>query len=167
MSIKVSEKSQDLIIKIGLYVALYLLFAKPVLNYLGITKSRGDKIINDVLTNPNSALKPSYWQQFNPNAYPPAGVKISTARKNQLQFAAKEIYEAMGYFTDDEEKIQSAFLSLKTKSEVSLMSYFFTQAYQKDLVAYLVNGKGSMPQNGLGDYDLQTIISFVSRLPEK
>lgn len=170
---KISEKTQDLIFKLGLFIVAYLIFAKPVLNYLGITKSKGDRILNNEDSNPDSPFKTTFWQKY---LFLPAqlggraisGGKMITADiADRCAKAAQNIFGAMGYFTDDEAAITAAFGSLKSQSEVSLCSWYFTKNTNIDLLKYLQSGQDVMPQNGLGDYDILTIIKFAKSLPKK
>lgn len=165
MKINISEKSQDLLVKFVLVIILYLVFAKPVFDYLGITKSKGDRIRAKQLSDPNSCFKTEFWKKYYQHANKTTGKKLSLALSQQLQSIAKEIYEAFGYWTDDESKISGAIYRLKTKAEVSIMASYFQNAYHVDLLTYLSNGKDTMPQNGLGDYELQIIINYVDKLP--
>lgn len=163
---KISEKSTDLIIKLSLIVVAYFLFAKPILNFLGITKSGKDRQRQKELENPDSPFKITYWQKFNPNAYSPAGVKLTQQRKKELLQVAMQIYNAFGYFYDEEAEVAAAFYRLKTKAEVSIVAFIFQDNYKKDLLSYLGDGKGYMPQNGLSDYDISIIINYVNKLPK-
>jgi len=164
---KVSEKSQDLLIKAGLFVVAYLVIAKPVFNFLGITKSKGDRIRAKELSDPNSPFKMEYWKRYYkyPGKIPYTGKTLSGTRKKELEAAVKKLYDAFGYLTDDEDIISAVIYSLKTKSEVSIFATYFYIAYKKDLLTYLSNGKDLMPQNGLGDYELNIILTYVDALP--
>ena len=173
MKIHFSEKNQDLLFKLALFLVAYLIFAKPVLNWLGITKSKGDKILNNEDTNPDSPFKTTLWQKY---LFLPAqlggraisGGKMITADiADRCAKAAKNIFQAMGYFTDDEAAITAAFSSLKSQAEISLCSWYFTKNTNLDLLQYLTKGQDVMPQNGLGDYDILTIIKFAKSLPKK
>jgi len=165
MKIHVSDKTQDLIVKISVFIILYLVFAKPIFNWLGITKSKGDRIRDKELSNPESPFKTTYWKRYYQYPGKTTGKVLSSKRSAELKEDAKKIYQAFGYFTDDEADISGAFYDCKSKAEVSIMSYYFTQGSgQADLLTYLAHGKDLMPQNGLGDYDLQIIISYVDSL---
>lgn len=165
MKVNLSQSTQDLIVKMVLFVLFYFIFAKPVFNFLGITKSKGDRIRDKELSDPNSPFKTDYWRKYYKTAGGSGSGKVLTvARSNQLKADAKQIYDAFGIFTDDEDKISSAIYDCKTKAEVSIMSYYFTAQYKKDLLTYLANGKDLMPQNGLGDYELNIILTYVDSL---
>ena len=78
----------------------------------------------------------------------------------------QQIYDALGYVTDDEAAVTSVFRQLKTKSQVSFMADQFQQKYKTDLLQFLKNGKGVLPQAGLNNDELSTIINIVNRLPK-
>lgn len=162
---KISEKSQDLLIKVALIVILYLVFAKPVFNFLGITKSKGDRIRDKNLSNPDSPFKTEFWKRYYQYAGKTTGKKLLQSRSTALHAAAKQIYDAFGYWTDDEAAISSAIYTCKSKSEVSILAFYFETTYKVDLLTYLAHGKDLMPQNGLGDYELNIIINYVNALP--
>lgn len=167
MKVNLSEKQTDILFKVIVIAAIYFVLAKPVFNFLGITKSRGDRLKKKVESNPDSPFHTTFWQKFNPSKYSPNGSKITTARKKELLSYAKKIRHAMGFWVDTEPDIVYAFHSCKTQVEVSIMSYLFNQEYKKDLFSFLVEGLGYMPQNGLSDYDMQVLIDYVNSLPVK
>lgn len=164
---KFTEKQTDLMMKFVIFALAYFFVAKPLFNFLGITKSKGDRLKNKVASNPKSAFNITYWQEFDQNKYSPYGSKITTARKKELQGYAKKIRNAFGFWVDTEPDIVYAFHSCKTQVEVSIMSYLFNQTYKKDMFTMLVEGIGYMPQNGLSDYDIQVLIDYVASLPKK
>lgn len=163
--IKISEKSQDLLIKISVVIIIYLIFAKPVFNFLGITKSNADRIRNRELENANSPFKTTYWQKYYQYPGKTTGKKLTQQRFNEMAKNIIILYNAFGYFTDNEDEITGVFYNLKSKSEVSIFSYMFENSYKKDLLTYLGKGKDLMPQNGLGDDDISIIIKYVNSLP--
>lgn len=164
MKVNLSQKSQDMITMVIIFVFIYLIFAKPIFNWLGITKSKGDRIRLKELSDPDSPFKTNYWRKYYQSQSNPRGKKLTSQRVTELHNDAKQIYDAFGVFKDDEDKISSAFFDLKSKAEVSIMSYYFENSYKKDLLTYLANGKDLMPQNGLGDYELNIILDYVSSL---
>lgn len=170
---EVSNDNKNLAFKIGLFIGIYLIFAKPVLNYFGITKGKGVKKLQTNEQNPDSPFKGALWKKY---IYVPVslgGTAIkggkavnSTVIQNVTQ-GADIIFNAMGYISDDEGAVKSVFSTLKTKSEVSLLAWFFTEKYKTDFLEYLRTGKDVMPQNGLSDSDLNTLINYVENLPVK
>ena len=103
---------------------------------------------------------------FNPNffRYAPAGSLLLT--RAQAEKLANDIFDALGYWYDDEAKIYGVFRSLKTKSQVSFLSDVFNQLHKLDLLEFLRKGKGVMPETGLNDTELSEVIGIVNRLPK-
>lgn len=168
-TIKISEKSQDLIIKVIVIILLYVIFAKPIFNKLGITKSNADRIRDREIEKEDSPFKMSYWKKYfksNPPVSGGGNRTVSTAEEKRLKGVAFNIYTAFGLLTDDEAKVVGAFYSLKTKSAVSMVALYFYQLTKgKDLLTYLGKGQDTLPQNGLSDDDLSIIINYVNKLP--
>lgn len=164
MSLKISEKSQDLLIKAGLIAIAYIVIAKPIFNKLGITKSKADRIREKELGNPDSPFKTDFWKRYFRNPSKPTAKLFNVARYTQIFNNVKLLYDAFGYWTDDEEAVAAIMYDLKTKAEVSIFSNIFQNEYKKDLLTYLAQGKDLMPQNGLGDYDLGIIMKYVASL---
>ena len=164
---KLTDKQTDIVLKVAIVFILYFVIAKPLFNFLGITKSKGDRLKAKVSSNPNSPFGVNFFKQYDQNKYSPGGAKITTARKKQLAAHAHNIKNAMGFWIDDEAVIVSAFHECKNQCEVSIMSALFTQQTDHDLFSFLTDGLGYMPQNGLSDYDMQVLIDYVSSLPKK
>lgn len=171
--IKLNSSSQNLLFKVVLIVIVYLIFGKPILNKLGITKSKSDRIRAEEEQDNNSPFKTALWRKYlfiSPalGGVPfPGGKQITAEAANRCIKSAQQIFEGFGYMTDDEAKIKGAFNMIKTQAECSLMSWYFLDKYSVDLLDYLANGKDVMPQNGLGDYDVLKIISQIKSLPLK
>ncbi len=80
---------------------------------------------------------------------------------------SEKIYDALGYFTDDEAAILGVFRSLKTQSQVSYLSDSFYQRYNISLLDFLQRGKNQYnPASGLNSEELNTIIQIVNNLPK-
>lgn len=168
---KISDKNADLIVKISLFGLAYLFFAKPVLNFLGISKGAGVKEIENAGSDEGSPLNPNYFlnKLYVPfiNEYK-KGMVIGTENLyNKIKKAAHEIYWAMGTFIDDEAAVKSAFDTMRTKAEVSALSAYFSVRYNKSLPLYLKYGANLMPQNGLNSDELLIITNYIRNLPVK
>lgn len=108
-------------------------------------------------SNPDSPWKPSYWRQYSAFTY-------AINREQAEQYAAT-IHGAFTIFQDDYNAIMSVFSDLRTKSNVSYLSDVFAQVYSEDLLGFLGNGGGILPWDGLSKDHLQTILSYVNKLP--
>jgi len=159
MNLKLTDKSQDLLIKAAVFVILYLIFAKPVFNWLGITKSKNDRIREKEISSNDSPFMGDFYKKRN--------VTFSAARKPFIIDAGLNIHKAMGVFSDDEDLIIKSFKQLKTQAEVSKVAEAIEVATKKDLLTWLMKGQDIMPQNGISDYDLGIVISYVKNLKVK
>ncbi len=144
----------------GGLLIVYFGILRPILEKLGIARSQAEQqLINQQnLPNSKNPFSPVYWKQI-------PGAKLIT--KNATNALAKRLYEAMGYFSDDEPAIFSVFSQLKYKTQVSWLADNFQQIYKMDLLDFLKRGKGQMPQAGLSETELQQILNIVNTLPIK
>jgi hypothetical protein len=127
---------------------------------IGIVKDKTDRLIEEQanLTAQDNAFSPNFYR------YAPAGSLLLTrAKAEQL---ANELFDALGYWYDDEAKVKGVFMQLKTKSQVSILSDIFTQLHKIDMLEFMRKGKGVMWQAGLNDEELSQIINLVNRLPK-
>jgi hypothetical protein len=144
----------------GGLLIVYFGILRPLLEKLGIARSQADQqVINQQnLPNNKNPFSPVYWKTI-------PGAKLIT--KNSTISLAKRIYEAMGFFSDDEPAVYSVFSQLKYKTQVSWLSDIFQQNYKMDLLDFLKRGKGQLPQAGLNSDELQQILNIVNALPIK
>ena len=155
------KEDQSLLLKAGLIGLGYFVIAKPILNFLGITKSAADKVIETVTNKPNTdnPFSPVFYQKA-----PAGALLLTTASANSF---AQRIYDAMGWVYDDESAVYSVFKSLKSQSQVSFLSEKFQQKYGEDLLEFLKRGKNQFnAASGLSDTELQNIITIVQSLPK-
>jgi len=88
---------------------------------------------------------------------------LTSASANQI---AQDIYSAFGFFTDDETAVLNAFRKFKTQAQVAQVAQAFSARYKTDLLQYLKQGYGPLPQAGLSDEEYQTILKIVNGLPK-
>jgi hypothetical protein len=144
----------------GGLIIVYFGILRPLLEKLGIARSQADQqLINQQnLPNNKNPFSPVYWKTI-------PGAKLYN--KNDTISFAKRIYEAMGFFSDDEPAVFSVFSQLKYKTQVSWLADVFQQNYKMDLLDFLKRGKGQLPQAGLNSDELQQILNIVNALPIK
>jgi hypothetical protein len=144
----------------GGLLIVYFGILRPLFEKLGLARSQAEQqLINQQnLPNNKNAFSPLYWKTI-PNA------KLIT--RNATNALAKRIFDAMGYFSDDESAVFSVFTQLKTKTQVSWLADIFQQNYRIDLLDFLKRGKGQLAQAGLSDTELQQVINIVNNLPIK
>jgi hypothetical protein len=144
----------------GGLLIVYFGILRPLFEKLGLARSQAEQqLINQQnLPNSKNAFSPLYWKTI-PNA------KLIT--RNATNALAKRIFDAMGYFSDDESAVFSVFTQLKTKTQVSWLADIFQQNYRIDLLDFLKRGKGQLAQAGLSDTELQQVLNIVNSLPIK
>ena len=73
---------------------------------------------------------------LDPNLYKKSNPSLSDAEANSL---AKQVYDAHGFFNDDEDSVYAAFQKCPAKVDVSKMSAFFLTKYSQDIYSYIEN----------------------------
>ena len=166
---KVSQNNQDLLFKAAIVTGVYFAFGRPILKFLGIAKSQAEKDLENMAADPGSAFNDQLYKKYLYFYGDQAkGRKlISAALGEKIQNAALNIFDGMGIFTDSEDIIISSIKQFSTKAQISLLAAWFKTKYNLDLVLYLKDGKGIMPQNGLNSSELAAIVNWVRNLPIK
>lgn len=123
----------------------------------GIAAGPGTKNVSQQIIDPNSYWKPPYYKRK-------GGLIIKRAFAEQL---SRQIHNAFGIFQDDFNAVMAAFSQIKTKSGVSFLADVFQQIYKEDLLTFLTNGGGILPWDGLSDNQLNSLLSFTNKLPDK
>lgn len=157
------DDTNKLLINAAAVAAIYLLVGKPILNFLGITKSKIDKDYQDQLQSVNSPFGVAFWRLYFYTAGAPANGRkpLTTQMVNNAKKAAKILYNAFGYFKDNEDEVLQAFQICGNKVTVSLMSTILTTDYNTSLLGLLKYGKNLTPQNGLNDKEMEDILNLV------
>lgn len=154
---KITEQNQNLILKIGLAVAGYFVVIVPILQAVGIKDDKDDKEVKDAETgNGSEGWNPDYYKNK-------SGAVISNQTAEQLAF---KIYDAFGYFYDDEDAVYSAFRALNSKKDLSKLASTFQLKYGMDLWEQLKGGAGWMawPFGGLNNSELAIVLAIVNKL---
>jgi hypothetical protein len=135
----------------------------PLLETLGLKDSKGeleaDKLRADV---ENAAGNKDYWS---PNWWnqPASSFPIKNVQSVSLltQATAKsdveKLWDATGVFNDDEEAIYGVFRSLKYKSQVSYLAYWFNAIKGKDLYQFI--------RSYLNDSELNVVLQITQKMP--
>ena len=147
---------------IGGIAVLYFGLINPLLKKIGLKKSESDKNVDDFekLPNADNPFSPVFLRKIKP------GTKIKLITQANKEIYAKKIYNALGYFTDNEAEVLGVFKNLKTQTQVSDLATYFQIKYNQDLFTFLKKGKGIMPEAGLNSEELSQIISLVNSLPK-
>lgn len=160
------QDDSKLFLYAGGLAILYFGVIRPILKKLGIQQTveeaEATKAVQKIENTPNisNPFSPVYWKKF-------AGQKVHLFNNDTTNRFVKRLYDAMGYFTDDESAVFSVFSQMKYKTQVSWISDNFNRTYKIDLFNFLKQGKGTLPQAGLNELELQKIIKIVEALPEK
>ncbi len=144
-------------VKAGLYITgglIGLVLVGKLFTKLGLG---ADPAAGDA-TDPGSPWKPNYWQQFSSYSY--------AITQQQAEQYSKSIHDSFTITQDDFNRIKSVFFALRTKANVSYLSYIFTAMYNEDLLSFLGNGGGILPWDGLGTSQMQILIDYVNKLPK-
>lgn len=139
-------------------VAFLLLKGIGLVNNLFSSLGLGGDPTGGAQTDPNSAWKPTYWQNI--TDFPAGAITEDTARQ-----LGDTIHGAFSLFEDDYNAIYGAISTLKSKAQVSFLAWEFNKQYDEDLLTFLTNGGGIMPWDGLSSAHLQTLITLVNNLP--
>lgn len=129
---------------------------KQILEALGIWKDQDTKDLDNAAGDPNSFWNPNFWKGSQNYSY---AIDLPTAQQ-----LVTEIYNAFGAFNDCEECVIGIFRSMRTKANVSFLSYVFQQKYGMDLLKFLRGG--IYPQDRLSDTDVAEINRYVKQLPD-
>lgn len=92
---------------------------------------------------------------FSPNYYKSIPGALILTNSSALNIA-KIIYDAKGFFNDDEAAVYGAFQSLKAKTQVSYLSEVFFNKYKVGLWGYL--------QNMFNEKELAQVATIVNKL---
>lgn len=155
-----TKSDKDLIFKVGIAAGVYLLVVQPILKKIGVLKTQADITVENQQTLPNNA------NPFSPVFYKTGGRGVLLLSVGAAQDMARKLYDAFGFFSDNEAQVFAIFRALKTQSQVSFLSEQFKNLYKQDLLQFLSKGKGVMPQAGLNNTELNQVINIVNNLPK-
>jgi hypothetical protein len=133
-----------------------------LLTLLGFQDSQATQNIDNIFTAPPNInpWSPDFWRYG-----PPSQTRILTAEAADSY--AKQIYDAINWYGDDEEKIFAVFRSMPTQSCVSYLAMTFRDKYGKDILSFLRGGSWYQPgADGLSDAELDKVNSIVLSLPK-
>jgi len=151
------DKNEKVIILGALGIGvLYFGLLNPLLHFLGVKTGADTVTLDQQASNPGSFWQPSFWRNTtNP-------MLLTRASAEAL---AREIYNASGYWNDDEDKIKAIFKSLNFQTQVSFLADVFNQLYGADLLSWLRGG--IWPQDRFSDADISEITKYLLKLPLK
>lgn len=124
---------------------------------LGLKKNPDTEKLDKEAEDPDSFWNPNFYK-----AGPAGTLLLKVATADDL---AKQIYDAIGLFDDDEEAVIAVFKSLRTQSQASFLAERFSLIYHADLLTWL-RGSGYWPKDRLSDADVKQITDYVTKLPK-
>lgn len=156
-------KPNDTILLGGAALAIvYFGIIRPITNKLGLTQSEKDKIEENRIeeANNNQGWNPNFWQTVPNNRYP----KVTRFKDSYAEQYAKDIYNAFGFFNDDEDKIYTVFRAMRSQVHLSQVVYYFNKNYKMDLLRRLQTPWYYM-KDGLDPKEFAIVASMVNKLP--
>lgn len=154
-----SEDIRNIILGVGGIIGFVLL--KQLLEFLGVWDSGNKKKLNQLSSDPNSFWNPNYWQKINPSG---TGWTYALT-EDQAKDLITQIKNSFGIINDSPEQVKAAFRSLRTKANASFLAWEFQKTDGIDLLAFLRNGGGLLPWDGLSDADILQINDYINALP--
>ena len=120
---------------IGIPVAVAVVYfgvLNPILKATGIKDDKADKDAKREQERQKKAdwWKPSFWKNRKNRV---------TIDSNQADMLAQQIYDAAGFFNDDEEAVSDVFKNITSKEDLSRLADRFSIRYKKDLHDYLIS----------------------------
>lgn len=111
----------------------YFLILRPIFQKIGLIETKADR----QRAEQEKELGIGASSPFNPNFYKsaPAGAPLVT--RATAESLARQMYDAIGTLTDDENAIYGALRTLKAKTQLSFVADVFAQKYNADLYQYL------------------------------
>jgi hypothetical protein len=159
-----NKQQQNKLIEYVIWIgAGYFLILKPILQKLGIEKTAEDK---ELLNVDLEAPKQSVWSG---NTFIVPGAKLLT-NADATKYA-KIIYDAFGFFGDDESAVIGVFRGLKTQSQVASLAQKFKDIYKTDLFTFLQKGNKSSQiyrpaTSGLNASEISMILNIIKSKPK-
>lgn len=127
----------------------------PLLTALGIKKSQDTKDNDAEAEDPGSPWSPAYYK----------AVGGTLLYRSVAEKMAEEIYDAFGFFDDNEEQAIGVLKTIRFQSQLSFLADVFYQKYNQDLLTFLRGG--NWPKDRLSDADVAMINSYIKKLPAK
>ena len=166
-----TKENENLTGKLLFFIAVYLLFAKPIMNFikekLGMKDTQETKDTEQEALDNSSPFKPDFWRRYMYQA--PTAAKgrkpVSVNMVNRLNKIHKDLKACFGYLSDNDEGAFAQIGLIRTQSECSYLAAQFAQVEKKDLLEFLRTGTDILPNNGLDDKSISKIIARIKKLP--
>jgi hypothetical protein len=140
------------IIKAGVTLAgLFIVY--KILQKVGVLPSKESKQEEQSLQALESA---NYWNYNDFLKSYPAGTRLLT--QGGAAAYVEDLWNATGYFNDDEQQIYGVFRAMKTQSQVAALAKRFNELKSQDLYSYL--------KNYLNEEELLTVKKIIDQKPK-
>jgi hypothetical protein len=152
------KKVNPLVLYAAIGFAGYFLVIKPLLESLNVMDTKDEKDAEKLRqSTEKTGFKSDYW---NPNftASKP-GFKSMLLNEASARALVDKLWNASGSFNDDEEAVYAVFRTLRYKTQVSFLAYWFNKLKKKDLYTWLRDSV-------LNQDELNTVLTITSKLPE-
>ena len=136
----------ELVIGLLIIYMIYKLF-RGIGEKLNIVDDEQDISASQLVEDRENIFSPNYWKKKK-------NAKILTT--NSARALASNIYNAAGYFNDNEEAVYGVFRQLTYKTQLSWLSYIFYKQYGEDLLQYL--------KSFMNSDELATVKQITSKL---
>lgn len=166
------NEQTDVIKYVVVIGAAYFLVIKPILQKLGIEKTKDEQqaqedIIKIDTANPKE--NPFSGRLFLSSI--PKGTKYTALTQKSVKGLAVALRDAFTIFGDNESKAIAIFRQLKTKAQVAQLADAFYKKYTLDMWNFLRNGTPyggflTTSFSGLSDKDIGLILNIVNKLPK-
>lgn len=147
----------------GVALLAYFGVLRPILKRFGFATAAEQNKVNAAQT------ASAEFNPFNPGYYKEVIKKhapITLKSAAGLQKIYKLFYGGFGYIYDNEAQIQSAFVQLASKAQVSQFSEYVQRQTGKDIITFMRDGINSINAGaGLNDTEIARIIDIVNSKP--
>lgn len=151
------NKVNPLVLYTAIGFAGYFLVIKPLLESLNVMDTKEEKDAEKLRqSTEKSGFKSDYW---NPNFTAKPGYKAFLLTESSARALVDKLWNASGAFNDDEEAVYAVFRTLRYKTQVSFLAYWFNKLKKKDLYTWLRDSV-------LNQDELNTVLTITSKLPE-
>lgn len=127
-----------------------------ILKGLGLWKDENERVLDTAASDPNSFWNPNFWKKSQSYSY---AIDTPTAERY-----VETIHDAFGLWNDDEAAIINVIHQMRTKANISFLSYIYSTKYGKDLFEALRSGDGFSAE-GLSDAELASLNNYGNSLP--
>jgi len=130
-----------------------------------VQESRMDtaKTSGGATSNVSPFIYTAFWNYWRTGKRLPQGYLILS--QPSLNSVVINIYDAMGYISDDEDVVIAQIKRCSSKVQIAQVSEAFTIRYKRDFLEFLKEGDGVRWKAGLDKDKLDEVLRYVNSLP--